>query len=43
MFLIALAEVSRDDSLDGQDAVARTLRGESPGTGPVPKRGRKVW
>jgi hypothetical protein len=37
-FLIALAEVAQDSSIDGSEAVKRCLNGEEPGRGPIPRR-----
>lgn len=38
-FLIALAECASDSNLDNGVAVTRTLAGEAPGQGPIPRRG----
>ena len=38
MFLIALAEVALDSSIDNGDAVKRCLAGEEPGSRPVPRK-----
>jgi hypothetical protein len=42
LFLIALAEVATDESLDFPEAANRCMRGEAPGSGPVPRKGKKV-
>ena len=39
-FLIAFAEVATDNNTDSNQAVQRTLSGETPGTGPPAVRGR---
>lgn len=38
LFLIALAEVALDSTIDGSEAVKRCLNGEEPGRGPIPRR-----
>ena len=38
-FLIALAECATDSNIDSEQAVSRTLAGETPGSGPAAIKG----